>query len=211
MTAPVAQSTTPPLAAPRPQPSAGRPDPEATERFRDALSRKGGKAEAKPAKLAVKAEGGEEPPAPPSGQVPLPFHVWPRKDQQQPAPPPDGQRDIGLPQRGGDGSASAQPSTPATHGSAADAASFAGLVARFDAGATPSASTHLALPGDSWRAEQVMIDQQGSGLSVSIDLGHDQGDKDEALKELEARLRARGLDAHVVNASRFGEAHSRIA
>lgn len=210
MTARVTQADTPPLAAPRSQQSAGRPDPEATERFRDALSRKGGKVEAKPAKLAVQAEGGEEPAAPPSGQVPLPFHVWPRKDQQQPAPPPDGQRDIGLPQGDG-GGASAQPSAPATHGSAADAATFAGLVARFDAGAMPSASTHLALPGESWRAEQVTIDQQGSGLSVSIDLGHDQGDKNEALKELEARLRARGLNAHVVDASRFGEAHSRIA
>lgn len=211
MTAPVAQSNTPSLGAARPQQPAAQPDPEASERFRDALSRKGGKAEAKPAKLAVKAEGGEEPPAPPSGQVPLPFHVWPRKDQQQPAPPPEGQRDIGLPQGGGDGGASAQPSAPATHGSAADATSFAGLVARFDAGTTPSASTHLALPGESWRAEQVMIDQQGSGLSVTIDLGKDQGDKNEALKELEAQLRARGLNAHVTGASRFGEAHNRIA
>ncbi len=210
MTSPVAQSDTLSLGSPRPQ-TIGRPDPEATERFRDALSRKGGKGEAKPAKLAVKEDGREQPAAPPSGQVPLPFHIWPRKDQQQPAPPSDGQRDIGLPQGGGDGGASAQSSAPATHSSAADAASFAGLVARFDAGTTPSASTHLALPGDSWRAEQVMIDQQGSGLSVSIDLGKDQGEKGEALKELEVRLRARGLNAQVVDASRFGEADSRIA
>lgn len=211
MTAPVAQAD-----APRPDPSLPRPvnvrpDPESADRFRDALSRKGGKAEGKPARLAVTKKDVDEAAAAPAGTLgpaPLPVPIRPQKDQEQPGASTSGQRDIGAPLGHADAPA-ALPAASST--SAADAAAFAGLVARFDAGTTPSVSTHLALPGDQWRAEQVVIDQQGGGVSVSIDLGDDRGEPNEALKELEARLRARGLDARVIGASRIGEANNRIA
>ncbi|MEO7470174.1 MAG: hypothetical protein ABIV36_24490, partial [Sphingobium limneticum] len=74
---------------------------------------------------------------------------------------------------------------------------FAALVARLDAGLAPSAQSHLALPGDQWRADQVVIDSQGSSLSVSIDLGQRGDGEQETMKELQARLRARGIAARV--------------
>ena len=80
---------------------------------------------------------------------------------------------------------------------AADAGQFAALVARLDAGLAPSAQSHLALPGDQWRADQVVLDSQGSGLSVSIDLGQRGDGEQEAMKELQARLRACGIAARV--------------
>lgn len=96
---------------------------------------------------------------------------------------------------------------------AADVAGFAALVARLDAGAPPSALSHLALPGDLWRAEQVVIDQQSGGLSVTIDTGGRGDASHESLEELQARLRARGMDATVAvaDASRIAEAPNRIA
>lgn len=67
---------------------------------------------------------------------------------------------------------------------------------RLDAGLSPSPSSLLALPGDQWRAAQVVIERQGGGLSVWVDLegGHPDA---RALAELQDRLRRRGLAAVV--------------
>lgn len=198
MTAPI-QTTMQPgslQSADRPMPQK-QPDSEAVDRFRDALARKGKDARTASAKPQKTAEDGAQPAPPPtqSPLVPLPFRERPAGK---------GQDGIG----GSDGQSGANAAPPAVAQDVAmpalpnaapapDAGQFAALVARLDAGLAPSAQSHLALPGDQWRADQVVIDSQGSGLSVSIDLGQHGDGEQETMKELQARLRARGIAARV--------------
>lgn len=211
MTMPVRQAD---MAQPRTTEAArplGKPDREAADRFREALDRTGGR----PGRSKQDGKDGAEtpPPLPLSADLPPPVigHPGQAKHQTrderadmamasttQASPPP---RDAAA--------VSPQPlATPA-----ADVIGFSALVARLDSGLPPSALSHLALPGDLWRADQVMIDQQAGGLSVTIDMGG-QGDANhESLNELAARLRARGMNATVSQGepSRIAEVDSRIA
>lgn len=98
-------------------------------------------------------------------------------------------------------------SPPPAPAPAAPAPSPAVPVARLDAGMPPSPSTQLDLPGDRWRAEQVVINRQENGLAVTVDLGGGRSDR-RAITELEERLRRRGLAATVRPAA---AASSRIA
>ncbi|MCI4592608.1 hypothetical protein MOK15_21360 [Sphingobium sp. BYY-5] len=209
MTAPVAQ-TDGPRAMSAPTLSASRSDREDVERFRDAMTRRGGRREQRVTKEETQADRREQASAP-MPDPSLPLYQEPRKAQDKPGPHDD--KAAPGPARAADTNGPvAIPATP-VGASAADAAAFAALVARFDAGVPASAATQIALPGDLWRAEQVVIDQQAGGLSVSIDLGAGNDGKDEAHKELEARLRARGLKATVsrTEPNRIADPSSRIA
>lgn len=186
-----------------------KPDRETVDRFREALDRKSGKAGA--SKQDGKEEGvgadllsqaGTQP-----FLVPALTNDRPKQDKSDEcAEGPTG--------------SSAQSPRDATVVSALplaapaiDVAAFATLVARLDSGLPPSALSHLALPGDLWRADQVMIDQQAGGLSVTVDIGRQGDAHHESLNELEARLRARGMVATVSSAdpNRIAEMDSRIA
>lgn len=151
--------------------------------------------EQRTAKANARVDGEGQATAPMTGHFPPPFQQGPRKNQDRPGGQDDG-RGAGQVRTADAAGPPPAPAAPAGAGTA-DAAAFAALVARFDAGAPASAATQLTLPGEQWRTGQVVIDQQAARLSVSVDLGADADGKDETLKELEARLRARGLDASV--------------
>ncbi|WP_311267656.1 hypothetical protein [Sphingobium sp. WCS2017Hpa-17] len=200
MSAPIQTVTQPgALQSPDRQVAQGCPDSEAADRFRDALARKGkGKdsrpASAKPQKTAE--DGPQSTPSPAqSPLVPLPFRERPASKKQDEAGGQDGRGGAAAaaPVVTQDVPAAAMPSAAP----AADAGQFAAFVARLDAGLAPSAQSHLALPGDQWRADQVVIDSQDGGLSVNIDLGSRGDGEQETLKQLQARLRARGIEATV--------------
>lgn len=179
--------------------------PEAAESFRSLLARKArnGGGEGKPMR---KQKGADE--AAPAPATPMPFALSPQtmgvpKHGSTPGPSDDKAGQALAPQLQRTGEAQVAPvATPYAGAAAQEAASAQMWVQRMDAGAPSSTSTHLSLPGDQWRAEHVRIDAQQGGLSVLIDLGADAQDRNAALEELEARLRARGLDATI----RDGEA-----
>ncbi|MEC3912585.1 hypothetical protein U5A82_19530 [Sphingobium sp. CR2-8] len=192
-----------------------KPDRETVDRFREALDRKSGKAGASKQDEKEERVGADRlSPLPQAGAqpslVPVLTHDRPKQDKgymsdecaegatgsSAPAP-----RDATV-------VSALPPAAPAI-----DVAAFATLVARLDSGLPPSALSHLALPGDLWRADQVMIDQQAGGLSVTVDIGGQGDAHHESLNELEARLRARGMVATVSAAdpNRIAEADSRIA
>ena len=216
MTMPIRQADmAPPRPAEAPRPL-GKPDREAADRFREALDRKGGRPiSMKQDRKAESSETDRHSTLPLSGALPPPFpplaqdrarqdKVKASDERADIAGGPSGQvstRDATV--------VSAQPlATPA-----ADVAGFAMLIARLDSGMPPSALSHLALPGDQWRADQVMIDQQAGGLSVFVDIGGQNDAQHESLNELEARLRARGMNASVSDAdpNRIADVDSRIA
>ena len=195
-----------------------KPDRETVDRFRAALDRKSGKA------AASKQDGKEEgvgadrlSPLPQAGAqpslVPVLANDRPKQDK--------GHMSDECAEGATGSSAQARASSRDATGVCAlplaapaiDVAAFATLVARLDSGLPPSALSHLALPGDLWRADQVMIDQQAGGLSVTVDIGGQGDAHHESLNELEARLRARGMVATVSAAdpNRIAEADSRIA
>ena len=215
MTTPIRQTE---IVAPRTTESVrpqGKPDRETVDRFREALDRKGAKAG------ASKQDGKEEgvgadrlSPLPQTGAQPSLVPVLANDRPKQ-----DKGRMSDERAEGATGSSAQAPrdatviaalplAAPAT-----DVAAFATLVARLDSGLPPSALSHLALPGDLWRAGQVVIDQQAGGLSVTVDIGGQGDAHHESLNELEARLRARGMVATVSAAdpNRIAEADSRIA
>lgn len=198
MTAPIQTVAQPgaPRSADRPT-AQGRPDGEAADRFRDALARKGKDSRAASARPEKLAEDRQQPALPPtqSPLVPLPFRERPAGKDKDGA---GGQVDQnGAPAAPTATLREAPAPTLPNAAPAPDAGRFAALVARLDAGLAPSAQSHLALPGDQWRADQVLIDSQGSSLSVNIDLGHRGDGEQETLKELRSRLRARGIEARV--------------
>lgn len=174
--------------------------PEAVESFRSLLARKvrNGGGEGKPMR---KQKGADEATPAPATAMPLALSAQTMgvpKHGSTPEPSDDkaGQALAPQPQRTGEAQV-APVATPYAGAAAQEAASAQMWAQRMDAGAPSSASTHLSLPGDQWRAEHVRIDAQQGGLSVLIDLGADAQDRNAALKELEARLRARGLDATI--------------
>lgn len=197
MTAPV-QTSAPQPARPLDRPVAqGRPDSEAADRFRDALARKGKDQRTASARHEKTAEDGPQPATPPAQPplVPLPFRERPAGKGQHGT---GAQGDQGASATAPPVAAQDAPAPPLPNAAPApDAGQFAALVARLDAGLAPSAQSHLALPGGQWRADQVVIDSQGSSLSVNIDLGSRSDGEQETLKELQARLRARGIEATV--------------
>ena len=176
--------------------------PEAAESFRSLLARKArnGGGEGKPMR---KQKGADEAAATPAPATAMPLALSAQtlgvpKHGSMPGPSDDkaGQALAPQPQRTGE--AQVAPVATSYAGAAAHEAASAQMWAqRMDAGAQSSVSTHLSLPGDQWRAEHVRIDAQQGGLSVLIDLGADAQDRNAALQELEARLRARGLDATI--------------
>ncbi|MDV5824802.1 hypothetical protein [Sphingobium naphthae] len=176
--------------------------PEAAESFRSLLARKArnGGGEGKPMR---KGKGAEEAAATPAPATAMPLALSAQtmgvtKHGSTPGPSDDkaGQALAPQPQRPGEAQG-APVATPYAGAAAQEAASAQMWAQRMDAGAPSSTSTHLSLPGDQWRAEHVRIDAQQGGLSVLIDLGADAQDRNAALQELEARLRARGLDATI--------------
>ena len=181
--------------------------PEAAENFRNLLVRKtrNGGGEGKPMR---EGKGEDEAAAAPAPATAAPLALSPQtmgvpKHGSTPGPSDDKAGQALAPQLQRSGEAQVAPvATPYAGAAAHEAASAQMWAQRMDAGAPSSASTHLSLPGDQWRADHVRIDAQQGGLSVLIDLGADAQDRNEALKELEARLRARGLDATI----RDGEA-----
>jgi hypothetical protein len=192
---------------------------EAADMFKSVLARaaKDGAIKDGVGKKAVRQEKDVEDQAPvaPFNAAPLPVHQAPSKDQDRRRAQDDKATEApGQAMPHSDRDASTSAARPLSGGAAAaDAAAFEALVHRLDAGRAPSASTHLTLPGDQWRAEQVQIHAQAGSLSVQIDLGSQSDGRDEALKQLEARLRARGLDATVSDseASRIADPANRIA
>ncbi|MEA3540673.1 MAG: hypothetical protein U9R77_00960 [Pseudomonadota bacterium] len=174
--------------------------PEAAESFRSLLARKArkGGGEGKPMRKGKSAD--EAAPAPATA-VPLALSPqimgWPRHGST-PGSSEDKAGQALAPQLQRTGEAQVAPVATSHAGAAAQEAASAQMWAqRMDAGRPSSPSTLLSLPGDQWRAEHVRLDAQQGGLSVLIDLGADAQDRNEALKELEARLRARGLDATI--------------
>ena len=177
---------------------------EAAENFRNLLARKtrNGGGEGKPLRKQKAADEAATLPAPaPATAMPLALSAQTlgvAKHGSASGPSDDKVSQALAPQLQRTGEAQGAPVATSPAGAAVqDAASAQMWVQRMDAGAPSSASTHLSLPGDQWRAEHVRIDAQQGGLSVLIDLGADAQDRNEALKELEARLRARGLDATI--------------
>ena len=176
--------------------------PEAAENFRNLLVRKtrNGGGEGKPLRKQKAADEAATLPAPaPAMTLALsPQTLGVAKHGSASGPSDDKVSQALAPQLQRTGEAQGAPVATSPAGAAVqDAASAQMWVQRMDAGVPSSASTHLSLPGDQWRAEHVRIDAQQGGLSVLIDLGADAQGRNEALKELEARLRARGLDATI--------------
>ena len=177
---------------------------EAAENFRNLLARKtrNGGGEGKPLRKQKGADEAATLPAPaPATAMPLALSAQTlgvAKHGSASGPSDDKVSQALAPQLQRTGEAQGAPVATSPAGAAVQEAASAQMwVQRMDAGAPSSASTHLCLPGDQWRAEHVRIDAQQGGLSVVIDLGADAQDRNEALKELEARLRARGLDATI--------------
>jgi hypothetical protein len=204
-----------------PERTAARPDREAVDRFRDALHRKGSRS-AGPKQDASAPTGDKEPAGSPLiAQAPLPSLPFLDRPVAGHRGKSDRQEEQGaLSSATATAPARAEPTAvaaPPLAASTADVGGFAALVARLDTGLPPSALSHLALPGDLWRAEQVVINQQAGGLCVTIDLGSQGEGSQESLAELQARLRARGLNATVSNGDpgsmsrRIADAHSRNA
>lgn len=197
MTAPIQTVTQPAVQRSTDRPiGQDRPDRETADRFRDALARKSKDSGPRSTKSPKLSEDGQQLiPAAPSQLVALPFSERPAGKGRDSAAGSDGQGTTGAapPTVAQDVPAAALPNAAP----APDAGQFAALVARLDAGLAPSAQSHLALPGDQWRADQVVIDSQGSSLSVNIDLGNRGDGEQETLKELQSRLRARGIEARV--------------
>lgn len=177
---------------------------EAAENFRNLLARKtrNGGGEGKPLRKQKAADEAATPPAPaPAPAMTLalsPQTLGVAKHGSASGPSDDKVSQALAPPPPQTGEAQGAPVATSPAGAAVQEAASAQMWAqRMDAGVPSSASTHLSLPGDQWRAEHVRIDAQQGGLSVLIDLGADAQDRNEALKELEARLRARGLDATI--------------
>lgn len=91
-----------------------------------------------------------------------------------------------------------QPLHSPSHTAPIEPAAFRALMDRLEAGSPSSTRSDLHFPGEDWQVTRVVLDQQQSGLSVSIDLGARGEQSSATLDELRKRLDARGLKSDVI-------------